>query len=150
MGQNSTFFRGASKTALGPLALGQFGGPRTASFPESLEKRWSFGPKWLQLIAQTRHLSSIHLTCSGWAFDWHPDFLSLLNPPCFRRESGLLDSLPCKFLKHRRQKADFSTKLAADGHGTGGEMGLRMPKPKEIMWENVWLMNDAGEVVGLA
>ena len=28
--------------------LGSFGGPRTASLPESLEKRWSFGPKLLR------------------------------------------------------------------------------------------------------
>ena len=35
---------GPPKLPSGLRPLGSFGGPRTASFPESLEKRWSFGP----------------------------------------------------------------------------------------------------------
>ena len=41
-------------TARGPRATfwpsGSFGGPRTAVFPESLEKRWSFGPNFMCII----------------------------------------------------------------------------------------------------
>ena len=35
---------GPPKLPLGLRPSGSFGGPRTASFPESLEKRWSLGP----------------------------------------------------------------------------------------------------------
>ena len=37
------------KLPLGLQPLGSFGHPLTASFPDSLEKRWSFGPEVAKL-----------------------------------------------------------------------------------------------------